>query len=52
MMFWLGTIDQPRFDKGGLPPLHSGLYWPDPAPSIRTGVRAMTSGCARPALKP
>ncbi|MEZ5393382.1 MAG: hypothetical protein R2724_11030 [Bryobacterales bacterium] len=43
MMFWLGTIDQPRFDKGGLPPLHSGLYWPDPAPSIRTGVRAMTA---------
>ncbi|MCB1021540.1 MAG: amidohydrolase [Bryobacterales bacterium] len=43
MMFWLGTIDQPRFDKGGLPPLHSGLYWPDPEPSIRTGVRAMTA---------
>jgi hippurate hydrolase len=42
-IFWLGTIDQARFDRGGLPPLHSPLYWPDPKPSIRTGVRAMTA---------
>jgi hippurate hydrolase len=42
-IFWLGTIDKARFDRGGLPPLHSPLFWPDAPPAIRTGVRAMTA---------
>jgi hippurate hydrolase len=42
-IFWLGTIDPPRLERGGLPPLHSPLFWPDPKPTIRTGVRAMTA---------
>jgi len=47
-MFRLGTIPSDRVaaaKAGGetLPSLHSALYQPDPIPSIRTGVRAMTA---------
>lgn len=47
-MFRLGTIDPDRLKAArstpaGLPSLHSSAYYPDPAPSIRTGVRAMTA---------
>lgn len=46
-MFRLGTIPaervaQSRRDGETLPSLHSPFYHPDPAPSIRTGIRAMT----------
>jgi hippurate hydrolase len=47
-MFWLGTIDADRWalsKKEGatpLPSLHSDLFWPDPEPTIRTGVLAMS----------
>ncbi len=47
-MFWLGTIPPERLAEaakpGGkpLPSLHSDLYYPDPQPSIRTGVLAMS----------
>jgi hippurate hydrolase len=47
-MFWLGTIDADRWaaaQKDGatpLPSLHSDLFWPDPEPTIRTGVLAMS----------
>ncbi|HEX4588631.1 MAG TPA: amidohydrolase, partial [Gemmataceae bacterium] len=47
-MFWLGTIDADRWEaarKEGatpLPSLHSDLFWPDPEPTIRTGVLAMS----------
>jgi amidohydrolase len=47
-MFWLGTIDAERWSasqKDGaapLPSLHSDLFWPDPEPTIRTGVLAMS----------
>ncbi|WZO99635.1 amidohydrolase [Isosphaeraceae bacterium EP7] len=47
-MFRLGTIPAARVaefkasDKP-LPSLHSALFAPDPAPSIRTGIAAMTS---------
>jgi hippurate hydrolase len=47
-MFWLGTIDEPRWtaaQKDGaapLPSLHSDLFWPTPEPTIRTGVLAMS----------
>ena len=47
-MFRLGTIPPDRLtqakSKGEtLPSLHSSLYYPDPGPSLRTGVRAMAA---------
>ncbi len=47
-MFRLGTIPPDRLaeakSKGEtLPSLHSSKYHPDPAPSLRTGIRAMTA---------
>jgi hippurate hydrolase len=51
-MFRLGTIPPARLAKadepgGALPSLHSSFYAPDPEPSIRTGVRAMTAAVCR-----
>lgn len=48
MMFRVGAIDADRMAKSQqsgvpLPPLHSGLFWPAPEPTIRTGVRGMTA---------
>ena len=47
-MFWIGTISHGRIEaataKGeALPVLHSAKYYPEPAPSIATGIRAMTA---------
>jgi amidohydrolase len=47
-MFWLGTLSPERLAaaaaKGETPPaLHSAKYYPEPGPSIATGVRAMTA---------
>jgi hippurate hydrolase len=47
-MFRLGTIPPERLEKAEadgemLPSLHSPLYAPDPAPSVATGIRAMTA---------
>ncbi|MBV8269832.1 MAG: amidohydrolase, partial [Planctomycetaceae bacterium] len=43
-MFGLGTIPPGRMSRPEpLPSLHSALYHPDPAPSIETGIRAMTA---------
>jgi metal-dependent amidase/aminoacylase/carboxypeptidase family protein len=47
-MFRLGTIPPARLaaarsEGTGLPSLHSARYYPDPGPSVRTGVRAMTA---------
>ncbi len=47
-MFRLGTIPPARLAevkaKGEtMPSLHSALYYPDPAPSVATGMRAMTA---------
>jgi hippurate hydrolase len=47
-MFRLGTIPPDRVARAKhsgetLPSLHSALYYPDPEPSVRTGVRAMTA---------
>ncbi len=51
-MFRLGTISPERMAKsnepgGELPSLHSNLYAPDPIPSIRTGIQAMTAAVCR-----
>ena len=47
-MFRLGTIpptrvQQAKTDGKPLPSLHSALYHPDPAPSVKTGVKAMAA---------
>ena len=51
-MFWLGTVHTDRIAaataKGQtMPPLHSSKYYPEPAPSIATGIRAMTAVVAK-----
>ena len=48
MMFWVGTMSPERVAaakaKGtDLPALHSALFHPEPAPTIATGIKAMTS---------
>jgi hippurate hydrolase len=51
-MFWLGSIDPARLEAvqarhESLPALHSSKYYPDPGPSIETGIRAMTAAITR-----
>jgi amidohydrolase len=48
MMFRVGAVDAERIAKSKqpgapLPSLHSGLFWPVPETTIRTGVRAMSA---------
>jgi hippurate hydrolase len=48
MMFWLGAMDPLKLkqrNEGGaeLPTLHSPFFAPVPEPTLRTGVKAMTS---------
>jgi hippurate hydrolase len=46
-MFRLGTVEPARLQRlqqaGELPVLHSATYWPDYAPAIRCGVRALVA---------
>lgn len=48
-IFWLGAVNRSRYQEalkpGGspLPSLHSSLFAPDPEPTIKTGVKAMTA---------
>jgi hippurate hydrolase len=46
-MFWLGAVSPEKMasteDVNNLPSLHSAYFAPVPAPTIRTGVKAMTS---------
>jgi hippurate hydrolase len=46
LIFWLGTIPPDRMAAAAngqpLPSLHSEYYYPDPLPSIRTGVTTMS----------
>jgi amidohydrolase len=51
-MFWLGTIHPDRLAaataKGEtMPPLHSSKYYPEPGPSIATGIQAMTAAVVK-----
>ena len=51
-MFWLGTLSPERLAaataKGETPPvLDSAKYYPEPGPSIATGVRAMTAAVVK-----
>jgi amidohydrolase len=50
--YWLGTIHPARIEaarahKQDLPVLHSSKYYPDPRPSIETGIRAMTAAVVK-----
>ncbi|MDX1476512.1 MAG: amidohydrolase [Saprospiraceae bacterium] len=38
VLFWLGTVPEHRMASGDLPGLHSPFYYPDPEPTITTGV--------------
>lgn len=44
LMMRVGSVSQQRLDEyaqaDGAPSLHSSKYWPDPEPTIRTGVTA------------
>jgi amidohydrolase len=51
-MFWLGTVHPDRIatataKRQTMPPLHSSKYYPEPGPSIATGIRAMTAAVAK-----
>ena len=51
-MMWLGTIHPERLAAAAakgetMPPLHSAKYYPEPAPSIATGIRAMTAAVVK-----
>jgi hippurate hydrolase len=51
-MFWLGTIHPDRLAAASarnetMPPLHSAKYYPEPGPSIATGIRAMTAAVVK-----
>lgn len=47
MMFSLGSVKEERLtaymDQGGPPSLHSPLYYPDPEPTLQTGIKALAS---------
>jgi hippurate hydrolase len=48
VIFWLGGVGQAQWDAaraGGkpIPSLHNSGWAPDPAPTIATGVEAMTA---------
>ncbi len=47
-IFWLGAVNREKYEHAvqsgeTLPPLHSGLFAPDPEPTLKTGIQAMTS---------
>lgn len=55
-IFWLGAVSQKSFAESkkqgkSLPSLHSSLFAPAPEPTIKTGVKAMTTA-ALELLKP
>ncbi len=57
LMYSLGSVEQNRLDrygKLGVPPpsLHSGLYYPDFEPSLRTGVVTMVAAAIELLGKP
>jgi amidohydrolase len=56
-MWWLGTVDEKRlapFVERKLPPpsLHSPIYYPDAADSLKTGITAMSSAAMHLLAKP
>lgn len=43
VLYWLGTVTQEKIDSGDLPGLHSPYYYPDPEPSITSGIKVNTA---------
>lgn len=44
-LLWLGAVPQSRMAGPGKPPsLHSPFFYPDPEPTIRTGITAIVAG--------
>ncbi|HEX7860359.1 MAG TPA: amidohydrolase [Verrucomicrobiae bacterium] len=43
-MLWLGSVPAERMRNGQPPPIHSPFYYPDPEPTIKTGVTALVVG--------
>lgn len=57
VIFWLGGVNQARWDEAqakgtSLPSLHNSGWAPDPAPTIATGVEAMTAAAMDLLAKP
>lgn len=55
-LFWVGGVPQEKFDeakKSGktLPSLHSAYFAPDPEPTLKAGVMAMTAGALQLFMK-
>ena len=51
-MFWLGTLSPERIAAAAAKDetaraLHSAKYYPEPGPSIATGIRAMTAAVVK-----
>ena len=49
MMFWLGAVENDKYEAAQrgdleLPSLHNSKFQPDPEPTLKTGVKAMTAG--------
>ncbi len=43
-LLWLGSVPAERMNSGQkLPSIHSALYYPDPEPTIKTGVTVLTA---------
>jgi len=47
-LYWLGGVPQEKYDRAqageiSLPSLHSALFYPDPEPTLTTGVESMVS---------
>jgi hippurate hydrolase len=56
-IFWLGAVPQAKFDAARasgatLPSLHSSKFYPDPAPTLATGVEAMTAAAQMVLARP
>jgi amidohydrolase len=47
VLYWLGSAPAERVAAGDLPGLHSPFYYPDPAPTIQTGVTVSTQSMLR-----
>ncbi|MBC7505594.1 MAG: amidohydrolase [Sandarakinorhabdus sp.] len=56
-IFWLGAVPQAKYEAARasgatLPSLHSSKFYPDPVPTITTGVEAMTAAAQMVLAKP
>ena len=42
-LLWLGSVPAQKIKEGKAPSIHSPFYYPDPEPSIRTGITALAA---------